>query len=500
MTTTTEHEAPAPRTEPDARPVPATPALWFSVLALVLAAVIPGILIVSTPLSMRSSDAWIWALWVMVLAGLRLAWLVAQGAPRLFEMVFWVFSYLFVGVAPVSQFRAGVYPGTTPNIDTSLNGPAMLVVWVGLAAFVVGVAVATIRKPFPAQRLSVPLVVPHRLYVALVLITAWVLYYVAKIGPGSLVATRQTRGSHESAAWPVSTITAIVIAVAALAPVIGFAAVMRLRRQRKAAGRPAPVWWAVLMAVLVLAVDNPISMARYISGTAILSMVVALGATLRPRGYRWLAVGLLVGFVFVFPLADLFRYNSTSGQEKPTSFAETFQSPDFDAINQINNTLAYVRDNGVTKGKQVSGAVLFFVPRNVWPGKADDTGVLLADYRGYTVTNLSAPVWTELFIDGGWWWMAAGMGALGYALRRLDSQAIARMEVFHAPGLLAGTLPFYLVIMLRGSLLQSMAGFTVLSLTALAVSRRVPASRVAAVLAGGDGDPTRTPAEPVTRT
>jgi len=43
-----------------------------------------------------------------------------------------------------------------------------------------------------------------------------------------------------------------------------------------------------------------------------------------------------------------------------------------------------------------------------------------------------------------------------------------------AAGVLTATLPFYLIIMLRGSLLQSMAGFTVLVLCSLLVGRRRP--------------------------
>ena len=484
MTTVTDVAPATPGTDPE-RAVPRGPAIWFSLITVALAGLVPAYLIASTPLSMASSDAWIWGFWVVVLAGTRFAWLIAQGSTRLFEMVFWVFSYMFVGLAPMSQFRSGSYAATTPGMDPSLNGMAMRVVWVGLVAFVIGVAIATMVPGRRDERFRVPLVVPHKLYIGLTLITLWCGYYVAKIGPSTLAATRETRGIAEAAAWGNPTLTAIVVALADLAPVIGFAAVMRLRRQRKAAGLPAPVWWAVIMALLAVMLDNPVSTARYVSGTAVLSVIVALGVTLHPRGFRLLSVGLVAGLVFVFPIADMFRYNSQApGDTTPTSFAETFQTPDFDAIDQINNTLAYVRDNGTTNGKQITGVLFFFVPRTVWASKADDTGSTIADYRGYTVRNLSAPIWTELFIDGGWIWLATGMGLLGFAFRRLDSQAIDRMKVFAAPGLLAGTLPFYFIIMLRGSLLQAMAGFTVLSLVALAVGRHAPASRFPDELTG----------------
>ncbi len=142
----------------------------------------------------------------------------------------------------------------------------------------------------------------------------------------------------------------------------------------------------------------------------------------------------------------------------------------------------FVDTNGTRGGQQTLSAALFFVPRATWPTKAEDTGVMIAEFRGYKVTNLSAPVWTELYIDGGWLFLVVGMGLLGFILRRADDAAVARFRLFAAPGVLAGTLPFYLIIMLRGSLLQSMAGFTVLIVCAAVVGRRVPASRLPAEL------------------
>ncbi len=478
MTLGAQVDSPAEPTQA-ARPVPASPAVWFALIAVGMAGIVPAILIAMTPTEGNESTAWVWAVPVVLLSGIRFAWVVAQGRLRLFEIVFWLFTYVFIGLAPLAQMRSNQYPGTTPAIDTSLNQRAMGVVWVGLAAFLVGLAVATYRRQKPDDQRTVSLVAPHRATIFAVVVTLGCLAYLARIGPATLFLSRAARGDVEGAAFANSTVDAIISAFVALAPVIAFAALMRLRRQRHARGEPAPVFWVWVMLVLIVLIDNPISTPRYVTGTAALGVLVALGAASKPRRLRILAVSLVAGLVLVFPLLDLFRYTTTPGDTQPQSFSETLMTADFDAIDQINNAVWFVDTNGVRGGQQTISSALFFVPRAAWPTKAEDTGVMIANFRGYKVTNLSAPVWTELYIDGGWLLLVLGMGLLGFVLRRADDAAVARFRLFAAPGVLAGTLPFYLIIMLRGSLLQSMAGFTVLVVCAAAVGRRVPASRLA---------------------
>lgn len=481
MTLGTQVEAPA-EPAPPGRPVPLSPAVWFALIAVGMAGVVPAILMAMTPTQGDESSAWIWAVPVVLVSGIRFAWVVAKGQLRLFEIVFWLFTYVFIGLAPLAQMRANTYPGTTPALDTTLNERAMGIVWVGLAAFLVGLTIATLRKQKPDEQRTVSLVVPHRVTIFCVIVLLGCLAYLARIGPATLFLSRVARGDVEAAAFSNSTVDAIISAFAALAPVIAFAAVMRLRRQRQARGETPPVFWAWAMLALIVLIDNPISTPRYVTGTAALGVLVALGAASKPRRLRILAVSLVAGMVLVFPLLDLFRYTTTPGDTQPTSFSETLMTADFDAIDQINNAIWFVDTNGTRGGQQTLSAVLFFVPRATWPTKAEDTGVMIANFRGYKVTNLSAPVWTELYIDGGWLFLVVGMGLLGFILRRADDAAVARFRLFAAPGVLAGTLPFYLIIMLRGSLLQSMAGFTVLIVCAAVVGRRVPASRLPAEL------------------
>ncbi len=84
------------------------------------------------------------------------------------------------------------------------------------------------------------------------------------------------------------------------------------------------------------------------------------------------------------------------------------------------NTISWVDTRGHTYGRQLAGSGLFFVPRAVWSGKPEDTGVRVGQWMGLRMTNLSAPLWTEFWVDLGATGMIGGMALIGYASARTD--------------------------------------------------------------------------------
>lgn len=442
---------------------------WFAVSATVLVGLAPVLVMRSTPLSESTSDAWPWAWLLTVLVGLRYAWVVAVAPYRLYELIVWLFTYVFLGLAALAQMRSGTYPGTTPDLDTSLNATTMAVIGVGAAAFGLGLALG------PGQRRASsrppPRMSNHRLlaFTALaLLVSAW---YASRLGIGTLFTTRAERTALEGIVFGDATVRAVIKAAATLPLVVAFSGLVRLRRQRAAEGRSGPVLLTGLVLVVMVVVISPVSSPRYLFGTAALAVVVALGATATTARTRWFALLLAAGLVLVFPYADATRRPGPGAELSGP--AQALSSSDFDAFDQVNNAVAYVQAEGTTHGGQALGAALFWVPRSIWEGKPQDTGVLLADFREYTFSNLSAPLWAELFINGGWLALVVGMAALGVLVRSLDGSPAPGGRGRHAGrGVLADIMPFYFIIMLRGSLLQSMAGFAVLAASGIFVTER----------------------------
>lgn len=459
---------------------PRSGAPWFAVTAAVLAGVAPLLLLASTDTG-RSSP-WVAAYALAVVAGLRYAWLVAEGAHRLYEQIFWLFTYTFMCLAPLVQVRTGIYPGTTPNIDESLNGPALLVVAVGCASFLMGALLS--GRPRPSRRDLVERVVaPDRVGLLTAGALAVTLLYIALVGPSAFFSPRQVRAVAEAAAFDNTTVRAVASAAARLPLLVAFAALVQVRRRRVLAGERAGWLLPVVVLVALAVVVNPISSPRYVAGTAVLAVLTSLGATSTTGRARLFALVLAAGLVLVFPYADITR-RATTGDSGVNSGGPVaaLSSSDFDAFDQVNTTIAYVRDEGYEGARQLAGAALFFVPRGVWPDKPEDTGVLLGQYQDAPIDNLSAPVWAELYLAGGMLTLVAGMFLLGRLLRRLDARAVLARARGARGGVLGQIMPFYMIIMLRGSLLQAMAGFTVLLVSGALVTRRLrPHEPVAAL-------------------
>ena len=233
-------------------------------------------------------------------------------------------------------------------------------------------------------------------------------------------------------------------------------------------------WPLIALTVLVglaLAITvNPITSPRYIFGTVALAVAAFFGLFATPRLFRLTAILWVLALIIVFPFADAFRYSSAPSF-KSNSIVESLSSPDFDAFAQINNTVLYVERHGTTRGRQAAGVALFWVPRRVWPDKPRDTGILLAESRGYTFQNLSGPLWAEMYINLGWPLLAIGMLALGIAVRLQDNRIEERFQRARAPSILACILPFYFTILLRGSLLQAMSYLLVILGCTILISR-----------------------------
>jgi hypothetical protein len=146
---------------------------------------------------------------------------------------------------------------------------------------------------------------------------------------------------------------------------------------------------------------------------------------------------------------------------------------DFDAFQAVANTIALVDREGVSGGRQIAGAVLFAVPRQLWPDKPLATGQLVGEKSGYAFTNISAPLWAELYVDGGLLLVLAGFLAYGAAVRTLDRWYRWSQRGGGGARVVSVLVPIYAgyqFFVLRGSLMPAVAYLTPIVLFALACS------------------------------
>ena len=223
--------------------------------------------------------------------------------------------------------------------------------------------------------------------------------------------------------------------------------------------------YVVLLGMLfacVLATQNPGTEKRNALGPVYLAALYLMFRTaLQTRGVQvaWLVGVLLILFPFaslfthvrlVYLSEDAFQWNVLS---------DHFLSTHYDAWANVYTSIEMVGRNGLSGGRQLLGALLFYVPSTWWPDKPLATGIeignFLTNFYSMWFTNLSAPLMAEGFLDFGY----GGVVAYGVALAAI----VKSVERWAAPGqasavqALAVYLSFFLVFLLRGSLMIAFA-------------------------------------------
>ncbi|MGW3008178.1 hypothetical protein ACWC9R_04965 [Streptomyces sp. NPDC001219] len=436
---------------------------------------------------------------VVVHTGAALARVLTDVRARLIAFGFWLFSYVWLGLAPLAMLATDAYPrGFVVDANTAFVTTA--VVETGLLAYSAGSAVAswrsartsTVLEPVLARRLS-----PGRV---LLLCGAALLLTVALIpGQGGLSAfflSRQAANEAAAQAAPAASadraMAAWALSVPAFWALVGLVHVPRFTAGDRTLRGLRWLLLPLLVAVNVV-VNNPISQPRFWAGTVLLALLFGASWLRGPRAFRFGAAAVAAVVLVVFPYSDYFRYDKREAVQV-VSLAEQFTSNgDYDAFQQIETGVDYVDTHGFTPTAAL-GPPLFFVPRAVWPGKPDDAGILLARHAGYTFENLSAPLWIESYMWAGFPSVIAVFGLIGAVGRRIDD---LRHRLRHRSGTLAALLVpafgFYQLVLLRGSLMAIVGPLALLVCIPLLITRK-PGRRTSPPSAEDPGHTSTSPA------
>lgn len=142
---------------------------------------------------------------------------------------------------------------------------------------------------------------------------------------------------------------------------------------------------------------NPLSNTRLLSFAALGGIFFSLFPPRSRHAMTFYALSAFPGFALLYPLADYFR----NGEFQAYGTGGPFTTEDFDGFQQVINGLSYASDHGHSYGLYTISAILFFVPRSVWPQKQTPASLDVASDRGYAFTNLSLPLPVEAYIELG---------------------------------------------------------------------------------------------------
>ncbi|MFJ1843893.1 MULTISPECIES: hypothetical protein [unclassified Streptomyces] len=483
--------APVPEHGPqDLVQPPAKPMSWAMLsralavpLILGLVCFLPAVIAAQPEAGVRDTAYWL-QLVLTCYAGARLATMVLSTRRRLLQGVFWMFVYIAMGVAPFAQAVIGQTPTPVVGPRSDLV-TAVALILVGCAAFDLGALLASrrpLRRRTSARSGSGP-ATAHRVRLRLLVVLAFAAsgYYILKLGgPAVFFTSRQEISASVAVSGVASGQSNVGSAflkgfgtVPALLGLLFYTRRLVTSRRARRSPSTALVWCALL--VLNAIVNNPFSNARYWFLTVLVSLLFTAFPSSAAMYRSVLAMGV-VGALVLFPYADRFRYDSAGYRPVDSSSVfEPLATKDYDQTVMFANTITWVDTRGHTYGRQLAGSALFFVPRSVWSGKPEDTGVRVGQWMGMKMTNLSAPLWTELWVDFGTPGMVGAFALIGYAAARTDRR-YARAVSRDGPGpgsVLAVAAPLiagYTFILLRGPLLQAVGKLAIAALCLLLIT------------------------------
>ncbi len=434
--------------------------ILFSVLI-----VLPLLLLAASTDSLVASLPLILVGLILVYSSAHLATMAASSSHRIVAITFWIFVYIFLAVAPFFQIAIQNFPWPGHYDDMLLVKSSFIVIG-GLIAFDLGYYLIPVRKA-----LLVTTILNHsinrRIIPILGLISlALIPYLLSRVGGlEMLFAPRSVRVQLLMLNFNMPTMMLLIHGLNTPIYVLSVAALVVWIARHVKGQRTAWLWkvMTIIMLGATLILNNPISTPRYQVGTILLSIVFVL------PWRRWsslvIIIGTVLGLFIIFPFADLFRNTldvNVSERIVQTSISrELTYNGDYDAFQMIVNAAKVLEQNRANfqLGRQISGALLFWVPRAVWENKPIATGQWIAEKMGYSYTNLSSPLWAEFFIDGGWLLLMIGFLGYGYLVRIIDNWYV----ISHSSGyarLVSIIVPIYAgyqFFLLRGALMPALA-------------------------------------------
>ena len=382
---------------------------------------------------------------------------------------FWVFVYVFVGLCSMLQYGNQFYPWGDSYDDVTVL-TALFVVIVGIVFFDIGyrsVKFNEYRNVRVGESFFNKIEISEEYIFLRILCCIIISLVVLSVSGGIQVLlvdrTQSGNAVGEAVGGTDDGVAAVVFfhALIRIPPFVAFiCGYLVWQGMNHGVKRKNLGWLIILTFFYTIFVTNPIANPRFIFSVVAISLFLTL--SMKPLKNHWLASILVFGLVFVFPLADMFRRSlDVDVVQAISEFSlgdDMVYSGDFDAFQQIINSLKTVDVNGYQYGAQVLGSFLFWFPRSLWPGKPENSGSYIGESVGYDFLNLSAPLWAEFFVDGGFIFVAIGFFLYGKMVKSLDNYSnliiLKKKTTLCAVSIIMAA---FQVIILRGSLMVAMS-------------------------------------------
>ena len=397
-----------------------------------------------------------------VLAGGFFAWLIA-GRGRPVALILFVFFCYGFAMPGVFQLRTGDFYWVSDATSNDIAVRAALMVLISLSAFLAGYFTRiSPRFVSHSERLQAPGLTPSmkRALVVIVMISVtYTAFLFHRYGADFFFSNRNEffltlqAAGIDTTSFGLTRQLCQALGIAALA-ISGYALFLSRNRSRTVTAAAIVAFAGNLLA------NFPASVSRFWLVATGFVVLLTWGRSIWERYHRQLMVALPFALYLLFPTLGHFNRHGENLHFDFQYFSpsEYMSHGDLDGFQSIMNAVHMVDERGISFGHHLLSAILFFVPRSLWAGKAEGVGSEAAATAGYVFQNISMPLPGEMFVNFGWPGVVAGLYATGSIVRRMDGLLVARRgdPAFACASILTAA---FIPILFRGSLLAVIAGF-----------------------------------------
>ncbi|MBR0526659.1 MAG: hypothetical protein IJJ98_08210 [Prevotella sp.] len=210
-----------------------------------------------------------------------------------------------------------------------------------------------------------------------------------------------------------------------------------------------------LLFLLFVLTDFPTGLPRFSVAAMYLPVILWNVPILRKKNMFVLV--MIFGILVIFPFLNNFRRYSIGDTLSFGFDFSQFSQLHFDSFSEFMRVLSA---DIVTNGRQLLGALLFWIPRSVWPEKPIGSGAFVAREAELDFGNISMPYIGEGYINFGLLGVIAFVILIAYMSERVDSWYWT--SVFNNKDRIIDNIGYFIVIalflfILRGDLLSGTA-------------------------------------------
>ena len=192
------------------------------------------------------------------------------------------------------------------------------------------------------------------------------------------------------------------------------------------AKKTGKITWRTITALVCLGIAAfPTGLSRNMMASFYAGLLVlTFDVTKKGRWFSWI---IICGLVLIFPAMEIFRWINTLKRGGlmdliVRNFSTCYLKGHFDAHQMIITIMRYVKEFGYAWDEQILGALLFFVPRSIWPAKPEGTGhTAIVALDQFYFSNVSANMAVEGYVNFGIVGIVIFAVLIGILARRVDT-------------------------------------------------------------------------------